>query len=161
MTETKKKENETIEEFNKKFNALVSTVHRDIKPPDASILIYYVEAFKGKMRYQLRDKEPTTLQGVMQTAEKIDRNMQASGKSNLPRFSRSSVSISKSHDSKGKAVEPKDKDQTKDSIKEIKKLMKQMMVNHTSQLNAFQNRLMTMEKTHIAQNQRIFQPRPN
>ena len=39
--------------------------------------------------------------------------------------------------------------------------MKQMMVNHTSQLNAFQSRLMTMEKTHIAQNQRSFQPRPN
>ena len=35
------------------------------------------------------------------------------------------------------------------------------MVNHTSQLNAFQNRLMTMEKTHVVQNQRSFQPRPN
>ena len=88
----------------------------------------------------------------MQTTKNIDRNMQASGKSNLPGFSRSSVSISKSHDSKGKAVETKGKDQMKDSIKKITKLMKQMMVSHTSQLNAFQNRLMTMEKTHIAQN---------
>ena len=87
--------------------------------------------------------------------------MQASGKSNLPGFSRSGVSISKSHHSKGKAVEPEDKDQTKDSIKEITELVKQMMVNHTSQLNAFQNRLMTMEKNHIAQNQKSFQPRPN
>ena len=97
----------------------------------------------------------------MQTTEKIGRNMQASRKSNLPRFSINNVSISKSHDSKGKEIEPEDKDQTKDSVKEITELMKQMMVNHTSQLNAFQSRLMTMEKTHIAQNQRSFQLRPN
>ena len=76
------------------------------------------------MRYQLRDKQPTTLQGAIQTAEKIDRNLQASGKSNLPGFSRNSVSISKSHYSKGKAVELEGKDQTKESIKEITELMK-------------------------------------
>ena len=51
LTETKKKENETIEEFNKKFNDLVSRLHKDIKPPDASILSYYTEAFEGEMRY--------------------------------------------------------------------------------------------------------------
>ena len=124
LTKTKKKENETIEEFNKKFNDLVSRLHKDIKPLDASILIYYIEAFEGEMRYQRRDKEPTTLQGAMQTIEKIDKNMQASGKSNLPGFSRNSVSISKSHYSKGKAVEPEGKDQTKESIKEITELMK-------------------------------------
>ena len=40
-------------------------------------------------------------------------------------------------------------------------MMKQMMVNHTSQMNAMQNRLNSMEKTHAVQNQRSFQPRPN
>ena len=58
-----------------------------ILPPDASILIYYIEAFEGEMRYQLRDKEPRTLNGAMETVEKIDKNMQSSGKSNLPGFS--------------------------------------------------------------------------
>ena len=57
------------------------------------------------MRYQLRDKEPTTLHGAMETVEKIDKNMQASRKFNLPGFSRGSASILKLHDSKGKAVE--------------------------------------------------------
>ena len=56
LTETKKKENGTIEEFNKKFTDLVSRLQKDIKPLDASILIYYIEAFEGEMRYQLRDK---------------------------------------------------------------------------------------------------------
>jgi hypothetical protein len=46
-------------------------------------LIYYIEDFGGEMRYQLRDKEPTTLKGAQEVATKIDKNMQASGKSNL------------------------------------------------------------------------------
>jgi predicted transcriptional regulator len=33
----KKNENETMEEFNKKFNDLISSLHKDIKPLDASI----------------------------------------------------------------------------------------------------------------------------
>ena len=40
-------------------------------------------------------------------------------------------------------------------------MMKQMMVNHTSQMNAMQNRLNSMEKTHVVQNQRGFLQRPN
>jgi hypothetical protein len=44
----KKNENETIEEFNKKSNELVSSLHTDIKPPDNAILIYYIETFGGK-----------------------------------------------------------------------------------------------------------------
>jgi hypothetical protein len=52
-----------MEEFNKKLNDLVTTTSlpTDIKPPDNAILIYYIETFGGKMRYQLRDKEPTNL----------------------------------------------------------------------------------------------------
>jgi hemerythrin len=53
-----KNENETMEEFNKRFNELINIIHKDIKPPDASILNYYGEAFSGEMCYQLRDKEP-------------------------------------------------------------------------------------------------------
>jgi hypothetical protein len=57
----KKNENETMEELNKRFNQLVSSMHDDIKPPENAILIYYIEAFGGEMRYQLRDEEPTDL----------------------------------------------------------------------------------------------------
>ena len=41
LTNTKKKENETIEEFNKKFSDMVGRLHVDIKPSDTSILVYY------------------------------------------------------------------------------------------------------------------------
>jgi hypothetical protein len=74
----------------KKFNELVSSLHIDIKPPDNAILIYYTEAFGGEMRYQLRDKEPTNLKAAQETTIKIDKNMQALGKSNLPGFIRGS-----------------------------------------------------------------------
>jgi hypothetical protein len=57
----KKNENETMDEFNKKSNELVSSLLTDIKPLNNAILIYYIEALGGKMRYHLRDKEPTYL----------------------------------------------------------------------------------------------------
>jgi hypothetical protein len=55
LTTSQKKENETVVEFNTKFNSLVKSLHRDIKPSDTTILIYYFEAFEGEMRYALRD----------------------------------------------------------------------------------------------------------
>jgi hypothetical protein len=61
LNTSQKKENETMEEFNKKFNDLVKSLPTTIKPPDASILIHYMEAFEGEIRYQLRDKDPQTL----------------------------------------------------------------------------------------------------
>jgi hypothetical protein len=67
-------------------------MHKDIKPHESVILIYYIEAFDGQMRYQLRDKEPTDLKKTQETAIKIDKNMQALGKSNLPGFTRGSSS---------------------------------------------------------------------
>ena len=57
----KKMENETIDEFNTKFKCVVADLPREIKPRDASILIYYIEAFTGDLRYQLKDKEPADL----------------------------------------------------------------------------------------------------
>ena len=79
-------------EFNTKFNSLVKSLHRDIKPSDATILIYYLEAFEGEMRYALRDKNPQTLKAAQALAIKIDKNMQDARKSNIPGFTRGSSS---------------------------------------------------------------------
>ena len=51
----KKMENETMDEFNTKFRHVVVDLPNDIKPRDASILIYYIKDFAGDLRYQLRD----------------------------------------------------------------------------------------------------------
>jgi hypothetical protein len=58
LTSSHKKENEIVEEFNTKFNNLVKSFPADILPSGATILIYYMEAFEGEMRYALRDKDP-------------------------------------------------------------------------------------------------------
>jgi hypothetical protein len=57
-----------VEEFNTKFNSLVKSLHDDIKPSDTAVLIYYMEAFEGEMRYALRDKDPQTLKAAQATS---------------------------------------------------------------------------------------------
>jgi hypothetical protein len=151
----KKNENETMDEFKKKINELVSSMRTDIKPPNDAILIYYVEAFGGEMRYQLRDKEPPNLKAAQDIAVKIDKNMQASGKSNLPGVNRGSSS--RQTEAKDKAAAPENKDPNFDPLKVVTEMVKRMEATHATQLSALQNRLIAMERS---QNNR-FQPRPN
>jgi hypothetical protein len=92
LTTSHKKENETVVEFNDKFNNLVKSLHQDVKPPAAAILIYYIEAFEGEMRYALRDKDPQICQAAQEMALRIERNMLEARKSNIPGFTRGSSS---------------------------------------------------------------------
>jgi len=154
----KKSENETMEEFNKKFNELVSSLHTDIKPPTASILIYYIEAFNSEMGYQLRDKEPTNLKISQEMAINIDRNVQASGKSNLSGFTRGNTS--KQQEPKDKTVASDSKASSSDPLKELtemKELVNSMEQIHVAQLNAMQTRLISMERSQVNR----FKPRQN
>ena len=89
---SQKNENETMEEFNKKFNDLVKSLDKKVRPPDDAISIHYMESFDGEIRYQLRDKEPTDLKDAQKKAIKIERNMQASRKSNILGFTRGTSS---------------------------------------------------------------------
>ena len=43
------------------------------------------------MQYQLRDKDPATLLIAQEMVVKIDRNMQYSGKSNIPGYTRALI----------------------------------------------------------------------
>ena len=87
----KRNENETMEEFNKKFQEVVKSIHYDFKPLDKSILVYYMEALSGELRYQLRDKEPSDLKKAQELAVKIDQNMPALGKSNILGYTRALI----------------------------------------------------------------------
>ena len=82
---------------------MVFDLHKDIKPNDVAILIYYIEAFTGDMRYQLRDKELVDLNHARDLAKKIEKIMQSSGKSNILGYTRGNSSYNK--ESKGKDVE--------------------------------------------------------
>ena len=49
----KKKENETIEEFNKRFNGILKEISQTHKPPDGSLLNFYIDAFNSETSYEL------------------------------------------------------------------------------------------------------------
>jgi hypothetical protein len=122
------KKNETVLEFNNKFNSVVKGLHQDVKPPDAAILIYYIKAFEGEMRYALRDKDPESLPAAQETTMKIEQNMLEARKSNIPGFSRGSPS--KVNDEKSKKEEGQGS--SSNDIKELTQLIKQMEVSHTN-----------------------------
>ena len=129
-----------MEGFNRRFNKLVKSLPQDIKPPENSILIFYVQAFEGEMRYQLRDKEPTNVREAQDKAIKIEKNMQASGKSNVLGFSKGSPPES----DKVKKVE--NQEPQGDSIKELARLIKQMEEVYINQLSSMHNKIVAMEK---------------
>ena len=119
-----------MEEFNKRFNDLVESLPQTIKPPDASILIHYMEAFEGEIRYQLRDKETTTLKDAQKYAIKIEKNMKDARKSNLPGFSRGASS--RPYEEKKKKME--NQESSNDGIRELAQLIKQMEINQANQI---------------------------
>ena len=144
---SQKQESETMEEFNKRFNDLVKSLPADIKPREASLLIYYIQALEGEMNYQIRNKEPVNLKDAQEKAIKIEKNMQDLGKSNVLGFSMDSPL--ESH--KVKKVE--NQEPQGDSIDKLTQLIKQMEVNHANQIAAMQanqtawhNKLVAMER---------------
>jgi hypothetical protein len=110
-----------MEEFNKRFNELINSLHKDIKSLNASILIYYIESFSREMCYQLRDKEPTNLKIAQKTAIKVDKNIQSSGRSNLLGFTRACTS--KQQETKNKAASLDNKESPTNSLKELTMLV--------------------------------------
>jgi hypothetical protein len=155
LTSIHKNENETLEEFNTKFDNLVKNLHADIKPSKAAILIYYMEAFEGEMRYSLRDKDPQDLKTTQSMAIKIDRNMQDARKTNIPGFTRGSSS--QPYEEKKKSVE--NQKSSNDGVKELTQLIKQMEINHANQIKQMEinhaNQIKQMEVNQVNQNNAI------
>ena len=48
LTNIKKNENKTRDEFNQRFTELSNAIHATYKPPALSILVYYIEALIGR-----------------------------------------------------------------------------------------------------------------
>ena len=150
-----------MDEFNTKSRCVVADLPRDIKPKYASILISYIEAFTGDLRYQLRDKEPTDLKTAQELAEKIEENMQSSGKSNILGHTRGNNSCNK--ETKSKTIESEEKGASKDPMEKVTDMIKclvasqnQLMANQSAQLNHMHNRIITMERNNGPRN---FQPK--
>ena len=95
--------------------------------------------------------------------DKIEKNMQSSGKSNILGHTRGNNSYNE--ETKGKAIEIEENGTFKDPMEKVSGMIKnlvasqnQHMANHTAQLNDMQNRLITMERNNGPRN---FRPKKN
>ena len=84
------------------------------------------------MRYRLRDKEPVDLKTAQELAEKIEKNMQSSGKSNIPSHTRGNNSYNKH--TKGKAVESKEKGTSKYIVEKVVDMIKNLITSQNQQM---------------------------
>ena len=72
----------------------------------------------------MRDKEPTDLKNAQELAEKIGKNMQSSGKSNIPGYTRGNTSYNK--ETKFKTVESEEKGTSKDPMEKVADMIKKL-----------------------------------
>lgn len=71
---------------------------QDYKPPDKTILEQYLEAYLVETQSEIRRAHPNTLTIAQSTAEELEKDKKASGKSEIPGFERVQVR------SKGKEI---------------------------------------------------------
>jgi hypothetical protein len=76
--EIKKKEYETIQEFNQIFDGLVNMFPKDLKLHNAAILLQYTNDFEGQFHFELRDKSPNELTQTKEYAINIEENILSS-----------------------------------------------------------------------------------
>ena len=117
-----------------------------------------MEALSGELRYQLRDKEPSDLKKAQELAVKIDQNMQALGKSNIPGYTRALIPPKqqeiKAEDPTNHMQEAYDK-----KMKEMNDRMEALQADYANQLKKMQNQVINMERAQTSQNN--FPPKGN
>ena len=83
LFDIKKKENETVHEFNIRFDKTVGNIPEEIKPKDQAIVIHYLNAFEGWLGYHLKDKNPNDLKIAQFNAKMAEQNAASMGKQNF------------------------------------------------------------------------------
>jgi hypothetical protein len=71
----KKKENETISEFDSRYDRLYSQISKDLCPTTTVVHLLYMNAFDGQLFFILKDKNPTTLAQAKEYSSKIEENL--------------------------------------------------------------------------------------
>jgi hypothetical protein len=75
FNQIKKKENETVSEFDNRFDRLYSQIPTDLHPTAAVVRLLYMNAFDGKFCFILKDKNPTTLAQAKEYSAEIEENI--------------------------------------------------------------------------------------
>jgi len=71
----KRKPNESVEEYCEHFNIVYNSIPEDIKPSPGLALIDFPDGFDVDMEYQLRERDPKTLEEMQANAIKVEANI--------------------------------------------------------------------------------------
>jgi hypothetical protein len=70
-----KKENETMKEFDIRFDKLYDKIPADLRPPAATVCVLYMNAFEGQFAFLLKYKAPYTLAKAKEYNTQIKENL--------------------------------------------------------------------------------------
>ena len=68
---------ESVQDYCIRFNYVYNSIPADIKPPRGLALIKFPDGFDPNMAYQLRERDPTTLEDVQKIAVSVEANLLA------------------------------------------------------------------------------------
>lgn len=71
----KRNSNEIVQEFTARFNTVYNSILDDMKSPPDLALLHYPDAFNPDMAYQLRERDPTTLEEMQWNAVSVEANL--------------------------------------------------------------------------------------
>jgi hypothetical protein len=75
----KKRENETVDDFNEGFNNIYNKIHADINPSQPTTKVTYTRSFDVDFSMTLRERRSPTLLVMKDDAIDIEWNMNESG----------------------------------------------------------------------------------
>ena len=76
----RRKKDETVADFSKRFNKMYSRIPAEIKPTETSAKLTYANAFDHAFSLLLRERRPITLLNMQDVALEVDSNLLASNR---------------------------------------------------------------------------------
>ena len=96
----KREENETIQEFNIRFTNILERIPNDVKPPEKTITLHYMDAFDTTFNFMLKEKLIVSLKDAMDKARDMEKHVSSSSKVDLLNPSTTSCSFHTKKDDK-------------------------------------------------------------
>ena len=125
----KKKQNEGVSEFIKRFNKLYLSLPPEMKPNEAVAKIIFIAAFDFDFGFSLRERKPATLDDAQSDALELEANFASTGKLK--------GKIEPDARRKGKEeVSTSNQDKDSDKMDEIGKMIKKMVKMELEAKNA-------------------------
>ena len=116
----KKRHNEEVSEFIKRFNKLYLSLPADMKPHQTAAKVVFVAAFDSEFGFSLKERKPATLDDAQANALELEENFASTGK----------LKGKSEQDSRRRGkeeVSTSSQDRDSDKMEEMRKLIKKMV----------------------------------